>query len=239
MIFKFVPLLVIGFLCYLVYRYYCSLAPEQKRPFVVKYAVYAVITLLLLAVITGRIHWLGAVFAGALGLLKVGANTFFRFLPFLRFFQKNNVFGDPKFRTDYLEVVVHVQSGRIEGTVLIGEFSGRAIASLDQSELDSLEKILKGSDSRSYYLLRVIRQRLQGSTRSNYSRHDYKDASISDPSVEESEQILGLQAGYTKKDVDLSYKRLMQKLHPDRGGNDYLASRINIARDVLLKHLGD
>ena len=110
MIFKFVPLLVIGFLCYLVYRYYRSLAPEQKRPFVVKYAVYAVITLLLLAVVTGRIHWLGAVFAGALGLLKVGANTFFRFLPFLRFFQKNNVFGDPKFRTDYLERSVREES---------------------------------------------------------------------------------------------------------------------------------
>lgn len=234
MIFKLVPFLILGFLAYLAYRYYRSLSPEQRKPFIIKYAVYGVIALLLLAVVTGRIHWLGAVLAGAIGLLKVGAATFFRFLPFLRFFQKNRVFGDPKFKTQHLEVVYNMQTGAIAGKVIAGEFAGRDITSLDENEIDKLEQSLKETDTRSYYLLRVIRQRREGTQQ---SENTFNAAQVGDPSIEEAEQILGLDQGYSKKDIDLSYKRLMHKLHPDRGGNNYLASRVNTARDILLKHL--
>lgn len=41
----------------------------------------------------------------------------------------------------------------------------------------------------------------------------------------------------TAEMVNDAHRRLIQKLHPDRGGNDYLAARVNLARDVLLKHI--
>jgi hypothetical protein len=65
----------------------------------------------------------------------------------------------------------------------------------------------------------------------------------SDMSVQEAINILGLSGDLnsgeiTAESVTKAHKRLIQKLHPDRGGNDYLAAKINQARDVLLKALG-
>ena len=48
-------------------------------------------------------------------------------------------------------------------------------------------------------------------------------------------QVLGLEPGASRDDIIGAHKRLIQKLHPDRGGNDYLAARINRAKEVLLK----
>lgn len=48
-------------------------------------------------------------------------------------------------------------------------------------------------------------------------------------------QVLGLQDGATEADVREAWVRLMRTAHPDQGGSDWLATRINQARDVLLK----
>lgn len=48
-------------------------------------------------------------------------------------------------------------------------------------------------------------------------------------------QVLGLAANASRDDIIDAHRRLIQKLHPDRGGSDYLAAQINQAKDVLLK----
>ncbi len=50
----------------------------------------------------------------------------------------------------------------------------------------------------------------------------------------EAYQVLGLQPGASEGDIRAAHRRLMQGAHPDHGGSDWLAARINQARDVLL-----
>ena len=46
--------------------------------------------------------------------------------------------------------------------------------------------------------------------------------------------ILGLQEGATADEIEAAYKTLIVKNHPDQGGTDWLAARLNEARDILL-----
>ena len=53
-------------------------------------------------------------------------------------------------------------------------------------------------------------------------------------SREEAFQVLGLRPGASDAEIREAHRRLMRGAHPDTGGSDWLAARINQARDVLL-----
>lgn len=51
---------------------------------------------------------------------------------------------------------------------------------------------------------------------------------------EEALEVLGLEPEATREQIRAAHRRLIQRLHPDRGGSGYLAARLNEARDRLL-----
>ena len=55
---------------------------------------------------------------------------------------------------------------------------------------------------------------------------------------EEAYAVLGLKPGATIADIRAAHRRLMKDFHPDHGGSDYLAIKINQAKDLLFQDLG-
>lgn len=61
-----------------------------------------------------------------------------------------------------------------------------------------------------------------------------------DPAMTEAEalRILGLAPGATAEEIKAAHRRIIEQIHPDRGGSDYLAAKVNHAKDFLLKAQG-
>lgn len=59
----------------------------------------------------------------------------------------------------------------------------------------------------------------------------------SDMTVKEALAVLGLSAGASREEIVDAHRRLIQRMHPDRGGSDWLAARINTAKSVLLAEI--
>ena len=51
----------------------------------------------------------------------------------------------------------------------------------------------------------------------------------------EARSLLGVSADAGREDINAAWKRLMARAHPDQGGTEGLAARLNAARDRLLK----
>jgi hypothetical protein len=54
--------------------------------------------------------------------------------------------------------------------------------------------------------------------------------------VAEARAVLGLADGVTPDDVIAAHRRLMQRVHPDKGGSAHLARQLNEAKRVLLRN---
>ncbi|NOQ89972.1 MAG: hypothetical protein GQ549_03400 [Gammaproteobacteria bacterium] len=84
------------------------------------------------------------------------------------------------------------------------------------------------------FINRLYQQNKQGQGQNQQQAQTPPPRGKQQMSNQEAMEVLGLTSGYSKEDVIQAHRRMMQKVHPDRGGSDYLAAQINKAKDTLL-----
>jgi hypothetical protein len=145
--------------------------------------------------------------------------------------------------TAWLEIELNHDTGEMQGLVLQGKYARRTLASLPPANLLALYGEAGSADPETARLLEAYLDRrlgpewrLQGQEQKTGERkeetpHRRRDSSMS---RDEAYRVLGLQTGAAEAEIRAAHRKLMMQNHPDRGGSDYLASKINEAKDVLL-----
>jgi hypothetical protein len=200
---------------------------------------------LLILVLTGRAHWLTAVFAALLPFIR-GLLTLLGGIPLLKRILAASGPAKPSaapgrgqastVQSKYIRMTLDHDSGDISGEVLMGRFEGRMLAQMNLEELLQLLRECE-DDEESTALLQAYLDRVYADTwkqQAGARKQERAPGGADELSREEALQILGLSSGAGEAEIIEAHRRLMQKLHPDRGGSAYLAAKINQAKDTLL-----
>ncbi|MBN2887303.1 MAG: sulfate transporter CysZ [Chromatiaceae bacterium] len=140
-------------------------------------------------------------------------------------------------------------SGRIHGELLDGDeppsaHRGRALAEVPTEQLLELLALCYRTDPESAEALEAYLSQERGQTFKESRRASAHERAPDPPrtpestaplSNEEALAILGLGPQAEHEAIRAAHRRLIQRLHPDRGGSAYLAAKINEAREVLLR----
>ncbi|MEY4589862.1 MAG: hypothetical protein RL497_1938 [Pseudomonadota bacterium] len=226
-------ILIIGLLAAVYYHFKIKPQPKtEQKKMLWRTGLWALAALVILGAASGKIHWLGGMAAAAFALLRSGL---FTGLTLGRFWLAKNG-GVARFNTEHIAAQLDVNQLNLNGHIKKGLYANHTLETLDKSQLEELLGFYQTCDKKSYYLIKTLLQR-RGFYHEQHQQHEqHKEvASISD--LQEALDILGLTGTPTKDDILAAHRRLIHKLHPDRGGSDYLASQVNAARDQLLKQV--
>lgn len=233
---RIVLLIAVGLIALIAWRRFQSLSGAQRKKYLWQVAAITGGTVLALLVVTGRLHWIGAAVAAAIPLLK---RMLPLALPLLQHLKRSS--GAPPdsadqhstVQTAILRMQLDHSTGLITGLVTDGPCQGQQLEQLSERELLTLYQYCCQQDPDSARVLQGYLDQRLGTDWHAQKQQDNTTAS-GVMSAEEALAILGLEPGADREQILQAHRRLMQKLHPDRGGNDYLAAQLNRARDQLL-----
>lgn len=212
-----------------------------------KFGLSAIAIALVLLALTGRIHWIGAAIGAALPILRRALPSLIRYFPLLQQLRRqhqqhqkttaSSSAGSNRSQVDtrILKMTLDHDSNRLYGEVISGPFAGQQLDAMPLAQLQDLLDYCHREEKDSAKLLITYLNHRFGN---NWQQQQQTPPPHNGPLDERAAYaILGLQKGASKQDIVDAHRRMMAKMHPDRGGSDYLAAQINEAKELLMKRV--
>ena len=245
----FIALLVVG---WLLYNLYLKKLLQQGQPGKVKLALIVLGVIFLVMAATGRAPALFALLGAAMTQVFRIAPLLIRFAPSLRQFWGSAIpgaagasqgAGVSRVTTATIDMTLDHSTGTIDGLIKQGPFVGRQLSQLSLAELTSVYAYCQQNDGEALRLVQTYAARARsGEWQEPHDEQEQgQDSNHPAPnnamSVAEARQILGVNDSASKQDIVQAHRSLMSRLHPDKGGSNYLAAKVNSAKQCLLDAL--
>lgn len=215
--------------------------------------VAVVAVLLLLVLVSGR--------AALLAALVPAGFWLFRIFQRYKAAQGPSAGQSSQVRTRFLEMSLEHDTGDLDGRILDGRYEGELLSRLDLPALLELLDDYRIADRQSASVLEAYLDRTHPEWRSGGEQAGPETEAAGSAgnggrrqggqqqggqrqrgagaaggmTRAEALEILGLEEGAEADAVRAAHHRLMQKLHPDHGGSNYLAAKLNEAKELLLR----
>ena len=214
------------------------------RQFFTIYCATLAALLFLFLGLTGRLHPLFALIGAMLPFVfrivpwvgrSLQAFNLFRHLRHMLGSQSSTSTGpdQSEIKTRFLHMILVHNTGMMDGKVLEGVLAGSQLSNLNIEQLLSLLDECR-VDGDSLNVLQVYLDREHSNWRGKANAGEAPGVVSEQMTKAQAYEILGLPSDALKDEIIDAHRKLMQKMHPDRGGSTYLAARINEARKRLL-----
>ncbi|CAN5160131.1 DnaJ domain-containing protein [soil metagenome] len=138
--------------------------------------------------------------------------------------------------TSLLLMELDHDTGQMRGEIRAGPYKNRMLADLGEDDLQSLYRHAAGLSDQSAALLNAWLDRNKPGWRERWTASSGQGGGKTGAMTrDEALAVLGLKRGATMDDIRSAHRRLMKQFHPDHGGSDYIAAKLNQAKDVLLQ----
>lgn len=212
-------------------RKFARASPSQVPGLTRKLAGGAIIALSGLLALRGLTTYAVPLFAIGVGMIGQSA-VFPNGFPWA----KKSTGQKSRVATAILVMELDHDSGNMTGEVLSGPFKGARLEEMNPNDLQSLYNYCARASDQSVSLLEAWLDRNNPAWRDTRKGADKARQSNSGTmSRDEALAVLGLKSGASNEDIKNAHRRLMKDFHPDRGGSDYLAAKVNQAKDILVQ----
>ena len=241
-------LLLVGAIGLIYWYWVRGMPPAQRRKTHRNSALLALGAVLVGLAVSGRAHWLFGLLGGLLPFAQRLAMALLQAKAMQWLGGKFASMGSPgaaaaagrqsEVATAMLRMTLDHDTGRLGGEVLRGRFAGSALDDLGFEQLLELLAECRAQDPQGAALLESYLERVHGERWSGAAGEPGPPPPSLELGEAEARQILGVAEGADAEAIRAAHRRLIQRLHPDRGGSAYLAAQINRAKDLLLERLG-